>query len=388
MPPVLTTTLLNSRGEVRRAQVKLTDDHKLTNEQLQTYFRKKTTPVVIGYYNDSTTKLHILGYKEGRSGTENKYVMPAPYDKTIMYGDVLIIASEGDDWLNAPTVYLPTQWEDFVGRAAGIQKPSHPQQDREDSDSESDEDNESTEELGEVEEESDEDGEDEDEKSIVEEEVEEEVAPAPRRKKKAAASQVLSGYQQQNILLMAESHNELNSESSIDAPLRRQCRERFGFLVTECGLKEDVVDCIEKEIFAATLEEGCNKHIFAHWSNKLFEEIYVQRQRRLFSNLHPKSPVGNKHLMERIKSGEVTIKDVSRMNDIELYPENWKRLKDLQLIKEQNWLEGNTSMKTDQFKCGRCGKRECTYYEMQTRSADEPMTVFIKCLNCNNRWRQ
>ena len=43
---------------------------------------------------------------------------------------------------------------------------------------------------------------------------------------------------------------------------------------------------------------------------------------------------------------------------------------------------------TDQFKCGRCKSRKCIYYELQTRSADEGMTIFITCLNCGNRWRQ
>lgn len=42
---------------------------------------------------------------------------------------------------------------------------------------------------------------------------------------------------------------------------------------------------------------------------------------------------------------------------------------------------------TDAFKCGKCGKRKCTYYEKQTRSADEPMTVFVSCMNCGNKWR-
>lgn len=42
---------------------------------------------------------------------------------------------------------------------------------------------------------------------------------------------------------------------------------------------------------------------------------------------------------------------------------------------------------TDQFKCGRCGKRKTTYYQMQTRSADEPMTTYVTCVNCNNRWK-
>ena len=43
---------------------------------------------------------------------------------------------------------------------------------------------------------------------------------------------------------------------------------------------------------------------------------------------------------------------------------------------------------TDQFKCGRCKSRKCTYYELQTRSADEGMTTFITCINCGNRWKQ
>lgn len=42
---------------------------------------------------------------------------------------------------------------------------------------------------------------------------------------------------------------------------------------------------------------------------------------------------------------------------------------------------------TDQFKCGKCKKRQCTYYQMQTRSADEPLTTFVQCVACGNRWR-
>jgi len=42
---------------------------------------------------------------------------------------------------------------------------------------------------------------------------------------------------------------------------------------------------------------------------------------------------------------------------------------------------------TDEFKCGRCGQRKCTYYQMQTRSADEPMTTYVTCTNCNKRWK-
>jgi transcription elongation factor S-II len=42
---------------------------------------------------------------------------------------------------------------------------------------------------------------------------------------------------------------------------------------------------------------------------------------------------------------------------------------------------------TDQFQCGKCRQRKCTYFQMQTRSADEPMTTFVTCVNCGNRWK-
>mmetsp|Transcript_26665 Transcript_26665/g.67928 ORF Transcript_26665/g.67928 Transcript_26665/m.67928 type:complete len:304 (-) Transcript_26665:396-1307(-) len=42
---------------------------------------------------------------------------------------------------------------------------------------------------------------------------------------------------------------------------------------------------------------------------------------------------------------------------------------------------------TDMFQCGKCKQRKCTYYQLQTRSADEPMTTFVTCTNCGNRWK-
>ena len=42
---------------------------------------------------------------------------------------------------------------------------------------------------------------------------------------------------------------------------------------------------------------------------------------------------------------------------------------------------------TERYKCRKCGSRKCSYYELQTRSADEPMTQFFTCLDCKNRWK-
>ena len=39
---------------------------------------------------------------------------------------------------------------------------------------------------------------------------------------------------------------------------------------------------------------------------------------------------------------------------------------------------------TDLYKCYKCKERKCKVIQLQTRSADEPMTNFITCLVCFN----
>ena len=99
---ILVTTLITLRGEIRRAQIKLGEKDTLNVETLKTYFRKKSDPTVIGSYTmpqpaPGGTTIHIIGYKEGKTGTENKYVFPAPFDKTVMYGNIMLVASESKD---------------------------------------------------------------------------------------------------------------------------------------------------------------------------------------------------------------------------------------------------------------------------------------------------
>lgn len=40
------------------------------------------------------------------------------------------------------------------------------------------------------------------------------------------------------------------------------------------------------------------------------------------------------------------------------------------------------------FVCSRCHSRSVQTRQMQTRSADEPMTVFCRCQACGKRWKQ
>ena len=71
--------------------------------------------------------------------------------------------------------------------------------------------------------------------------------------------------------------------------------------------------------------------------------------------------------------------------------ENLKLRKRLEEMEKENLLKVRSakdlSAETDMFQCGRCKQRKCKYYQMQTRSADEPMTTYVTCVNCGNRWK-
>jgi transcription elongation factor S-II len=110
--------------------------------------------------------------------------------------------------------------------------------------------------------------------------------------------------------------------------------------------------------------------------------------KRAIANFNPASYVGNKFLIQRWKDGEFTLDQIGGWTPYELKPTHWKDLKDQQLRREQRILEGNLAMATDRFRCSQCQKKMCSYYELQTRSADEPMTIFVRCLNCGKQWKQ
>jgi len=48
----------------------------------------------------------------------------------------------------------------------------------------------------------------------------------------------------------------------------------------------------------------------------------------------------------------------------------------------------NIQASTDMFTCKKCKSKRTTYYEAQIRSADEPATIFITCIDCGKHWKQ
>jgi DNA-directed RNA polymerase subunit M/transcription elongation factor TFIIS len=153
-------------------------------------------------------------------------------------------------------------------------------------------------------------------------------------------------------------------------------------------LTEEQRTDLERGIYNASLEEAKKHGIRCHWENPEFSEMYKLVARRTLVNLDPDSYVKNERLLKRLKEGEFAPHDIPFMGARELYPDHWQELADEQMKRETTMLEGSHEEGCDLFTCKRCGKARTRYWEMQTRSADEPMTVFIRCLNCGKEWRQ
>ena len=137
---------------------------------------------------------------------------------------------------------------------------------------------------------------------------------------------------------------------------------------------------LEKGIFNYALKEADQRKIVKKWDNKHFVQIYLDRLRSIFTNL-------NDNIIEQINSEDIKAHVVAFMTHQELNPEKWQELIDKKIIKDKNKFESNLEASTDTFTCRKCKSNKCTFYQQQIRSSDEPMTTFVQCIDCGNRWK-
>ena len=412
MPPKKTTAsvqalLLTQKAEVKELQL-TTVNGCITLNTIQTLLKKKEAPEIIGAYKNKSNWLFVFGYTTGKAGTENKHELPPPHDSILCFGDILMLASKDERSWATPVSFKSQDYEAFYTRAfGGFEELNSDDEDIEQADVDVDVEAEvevevdaDADEVDEVEEAED----DEEEVDEVEGEADadadadaEVVAPVRvvKKKKRAAAATVVAGAAQVYASYLHVSSKDELTQESFESPYNADTlpKNRKVVLLASrklfSGLLNDAeVNQLERCIYNGCIREAGQRHIGKAWNHSPFAEMYTMFAKHIAANFHPNTYVENNELYARYKAGEISFKDISEMDTYQLFEERWKDSFMQQQVREKRQLEGNKAMATDQFLCMRCHKRECTYYEMQTRSADEPMTIFITCLNCGKHWRQ
>ena len=138
---------------------------------------------------------------------------------------------------------------------------------------------------------------------------------------------------------------------------------------------------IEKGIFNWVIQHASKNNIVRKWSNPFFVTLYIDHLRSVYINLK-KPDVSSAVISANIKS-----QDIAFMTHQEICPDKWKQLIEDKKVRDKQKYEPNIEASTDNFTCNKCKSKKCTYYQLQTRSADEPMTTFVTCLECGKRWK-
>lgn len=145
---------------------------------------------------------------------------------------------------------------------------------------------------------------------------------------------------------------------------------------------------IEQSVYNYVIQISKEKNIQRRWANPVFLKLYNSKIISIYSNLKKDSYIQNETFLERIEKGEIDSKKIGKLSVYDIFPDNWKDLLNIKSKRDKIKYELKPEAMTNLFKCRRCGSRETSYYEVQTRSADEPMTQFITCLKCQTRWKQ
>lgn len=162
-------------------------------------------------------------------------------------------------------------------------------------------------------------------------------------------------------------------------------KEGTGYYGENVSLEDAVLDAmsinLERGIYNFIIQKATKEQIVKKWSNPFFVEIYTDHARSIYINLSVET------IRQAVLTRKIKAQDLPFMTHQEMMPEKWSALLEQKRIRDKNKYEVHLEASTDNFLCYKCKSRQCTYYQMQTRSADEPMTTFVTCIKCGNRWK-
>jgi DNA-directed RNA polymerase subunit M/transcription elongation factor TFIIS len=134
---------------------------------------------------------------------------------------------------------------------------------------------------------------------------------------------------------------------------------------------------IEKSIFEFALI-----HTFMNnFLPKFVISVYEDKINDIIKNIDGDKKINNNTLKQAIIVGDIKPELVAFLSPQQMHPERWATTLNIKKYRED---KENNIATTDLYKCRKCGERKSKISQMQTRSADEPVSTFVTCLVCYN----
>jgi len=141
-------------------------------------------------------------------------------------------------------------------------------------------------------------------------------------------------------------------------------------IITKLITKKNATD-IETSIYNFSIEYANNNN-----TEYLLQQIYETKVEEIICLLK-----NTKFLVKAIKNKKIDPLKIAYLRPDELNPSKYEKI-----LKKKEIIEFKKKNKasTNAYKCSKCKKRKCTVTQKQTRSADEPATTFVSCLECGH----
>lgn len=170
-------------------------------------------------------------------------------------------------------------------------------------------------------------------------------------------------------------------------------------LTAAVGGDRRLATVLEKAVKNSTIDRCEALGTPASWADPRVPWWYAHKVLSVAHNLRT-----NAALLDKVRDGVVRVyrRPASRpspsktlylfeMKPWEMQPRKWEKAFEDAARREMRRSEYKpdpSKVPDGAFQCGKCKSRKTVYYEMQTRAADEPMTLFISCVMCGSRWKK
>lgn len=158
-----------------------------------------------------------------------------------------------------------------------------------------------------------------------------------------------------------EIHMAHASNVFVEHPLRDLVRSKF-----------DSAE-IEEAILRRCVHDARKWVVDIDWETPTFREMYRSRAIELYRY--------------RDMAKDMTPQEFADTTAVDQNPKRWRSIIEATIARDKALYSHQKTANIFMY-CSSCKRKtKCDYYQLQTRSADEPMTTFVTCLECDKRWK-